>query len=1384
MSNDLQADSIRLGWALIHSLWQGLVVALALEILLGFVGRKSASLRYLFCGLALAVMPVSLMGTYIYLGPESQVAPAQPRSNELAAAGAGSVHGVVSVGLDPSAIFTLTDVSSRKTAAVDLDALMPWIVTGWLLGILVLTGRKAGGFVILSRLRRRGVAAPDESLSELFQQACGKIGIDPRSVCLKISNLVSVPMTMGWIRPVVLFPAVLLTGLSTGEIELLLAHELAHIRRRDYLVNLLQTVVETLFFYHPVIWRISRLMRQERENCCDDLVASQSTEALAYAKVLLQLETLRPNGTALASAGNGGSLLERIQRLIGEPAPASTMGVPVLLVLLSVLGAVTAASVVAAQQQAPSDKPPLTMTAAEAQSRGVAALVNGHPILWSDVDAQDAEAEKQARDFYSGSDLNRRIADSRQTVLQTLIFRQLIIDDFKAQGGSIPEESINERINDIVKDDFGGDRAAFLKALPARGTTFEKYKEDIEDNAIVNYQRSKNVADKVWQYYQDHLDAFPQDEQINVTLITIKCDTSAQNMADHAHNPKYAEAQQVLEQVKNGADASALAKKYPARFAHSTMWITESGEASLNVPAIWQAVEKLQPGQTSGIIDGDWYYGIAKVNDRRPARVASTAETAKQKQALIDALSIRMSQVWRDELRSKAQVQTFAATDAAGTASIIKVADVSADGTATTSAPVTPPVALDAIPVAQPVPVAPEPAFAQPVTVKETRNGSTGVTRLYYQGGNLILQQEINETIGGMGQFVFYKGAIVVDDRRGTRPIPFSSRSVAPNNSRIQVQSVAADSVSPESLRLLDADHEIITEFFIDKNGLMRPITKAEHDADIARREAAFSNMPPVNPAASRPQNDPGASTDDSFIARPDDESGRAMIRKLKSIVIDKVNFNNIDVAAALQFFAQKSRELDPDKKGFDFVLGDLSQVKPGEHVHRGFTVVLENVPLDELLGYLCSQTNLKCSIENNTVYFKPPSPTHATAAPAPSDHGNVTIIKASYEARDGSGAKDVTDSVAGMLKDNHLQVTVGNSVFGGDPAYLHTKQLRVEYLENGQKQVAVADEGMTLTIPPQANGPVATPGGQVTNTLAGNFGQLFNQMGTMMTNEANVMAQQMSSAIPPVQTNAPSIAQQADDPFALPAPGTFGQLGRVMEIHVTSSRRIAPGVRAVHYYSQYRDLPAGAEAGVTWGGEIAVYGLPSSMTDGDSWKGLVYPAGHMTFGADSFSVYATTKDEAIVLAQNETGDAASRLGHDEPDLATLRKDLLTAKQDADARRVMLNGVKDLPDDKFLAVMAGLGRSESETESLRKEIAEKNADVDSLLKGGLTENHPRVQGLRAEIASLQKQLDPLVAGIRQAMAIDGQMADSRVALLQKEVDRLTLQASSPPGTNK
>ncbi len=190
------------------------------------------------------------------------------------------------------------------------------MVALWLLGVLAFSIRLFGGWRFTARLRSTAHPAPAE-----WQQTL------ERPVRLLVSSLVDVPTVVGWLRPVILVPVEFLTGLSVEHITALLAHEIAHIRRHDYLASVLQSIAEAVLFYHPGVWWISEQIRAERELCCDDLAVAASGDALTYARALAELESQQPSRLTPALAANGGSLVNRIRRLI-EPAHAIADSLP------------------------------------------------------------------------------------------------------------------------------------------------------------------------------------------------------------------------------------------------------------------------------------------------------------------------------------------------------------------------------------------------------------------------------------------------------------------------------------------------------------------------------------------------------------------------------------------------------------------------------------------------------------------------------------------------------------------------------------------------------------------------------------------------------------------------------------------------------------------------------------------------------------------------------------------------------------------------------------------------------------------------------------------------------------------------------------------------
>src|SRR5581483_1806457 len=198
-----------------------------------------------------------------------------------------------------------------------LARVQAWALPVWSVGVLLLSVRLVYGCARTAALRRRSDPA-ETPLVELVGRLAARMQID-RPVRLLTSALVEGPGVVGWLRPAILLPPAALMGLTPDQLEAILAHELAHVRRHDWLVNLLQAIAETLLFYHPVVWWTSRQIRLERELCCDDLAVAACGDAPTYAGALAALEERRIGAPRLAVGAAGGSLLPRIQRLLGAP---------------------------------------------------------------------------------------------------------------------------------------------------------------------------------------------------------------------------------------------------------------------------------------------------------------------------------------------------------------------------------------------------------------------------------------------------------------------------------------------------------------------------------------------------------------------------------------------------------------------------------------------------------------------------------------------------------------------------------------------------------------------------------------------------------------------------------------------------------------------------------------------------------------------------------------------------------------------------------------------------------------------------------------------------------------------------------------------------------
>jgi len=308
------------GWTLVHSLWEFCAVAGILALALRALGSASSRARYAAAAGALLALVVLPIATFHVVSAPTPVLPiGRPSFASPSTSSSTAFQPAETAALNPASIAEPRSLLALPDLTVLLRPTLPWLIGLWALGVLVLSLWHFGGWIALQRLRSLGVSPVEPAVRDALSQLAARLGVT-RPVAILKSTLVQTPILIGFLRPLILAPAAVLAGLSRADLEAILAHELAHVRRHDYLINLLQAAIDTLLFYHPAVWWVSRQLRQERENCCDDVAAAICGDCRAYARALVSIEELRPpgNSLALAATGGDGPLSQRIQRLLGK----------------------------------------------------------------------------------------------------------------------------------------------------------------------------------------------------------------------------------------------------------------------------------------------------------------------------------------------------------------------------------------------------------------------------------------------------------------------------------------------------------------------------------------------------------------------------------------------------------------------------------------------------------------------------------------------------------------------------------------------------------------------------------------------------------------------------------------------------------------------------------------------------------------------------------------------------------------------------------------------------------------------------------------------------------------------------------------------------------
>ncbi len=296
-----------LSLTLLHFIWQGLLVAAVLKSALLIFNNNKPQLRYALSALAMSVNLLLPIVTFAIIYQTENLS-TNTFANSLA------LSQFIEELRQPDVFFSYNEFASL------LPSLLPYIAILWLTTITLLAGKLSLEIYNVNNLSQQNTIAPSQKLQTRFNELAKKINltITPR---LLLSLKVEVPMAIGWLKPVVLLPASMLSGLSTSQLEMLLLHELAHIRRHDYLVNFCQTLVEILLFFHPAVHWVSKQMRNEREYCSDDIAVQHCGDAIAYAHTLAETASLCTKAhhhtiPDIAMAASGGDLKQRVIRLV------------------------------------------------------------------------------------------------------------------------------------------------------------------------------------------------------------------------------------------------------------------------------------------------------------------------------------------------------------------------------------------------------------------------------------------------------------------------------------------------------------------------------------------------------------------------------------------------------------------------------------------------------------------------------------------------------------------------------------------------------------------------------------------------------------------------------------------------------------------------------------------------------------------------------------------------------------------------------------------------------------------------------------------------------------------------------------------------------------
>ncbi|HKD35801.1 MAG TPA: M56 family metallopeptidase [Pirellulales bacterium] len=385
-----------LGWSMIHFLWVGALLLIAVGALRLLLRRASPSVRYAVALLGFVSLAAAPAVVATKLAPRSLAAfetspPVVPDpkldipvpkigSLDEARQPLASTKAIATPAADPALDLAAISAMARRTGRVGA-AYLPWL---WLAGFPFMAIYLLAGISGTGRLRRRATLATEPALLSMLERLAGELAVRGRAV-IGLSAQVVAPIVVGIARPIIMLPPALLADWNSEELELILLHELAHVRRWDNLVNLFQRVVEAVLFFHPAVWIVSRWVRLEREQCCDEIVLAHRDAPQKYAETLAALAVPGISPVHAAAAMANHQLVARIRNILNVEDRTMRFSTRSVLVAIASIGLLVSLLFIAAPLAADDEQKPSGEVDRHALARRIALDLTGMPPSQQDV---------------------------------------------------------------------------------------------------------------------------------------------------------------------------------------------------------------------------------------------------------------------------------------------------------------------------------------------------------------------------------------------------------------------------------------------------------------------------------------------------------------------------------------------------------------------------------------------------------------------------------------------------------------------------------------------------------------------------------------------------------------------------------------------------------------------------------------------------------------------------------------------------------------------------------------------------------------------------------------------------------------------------------------